>query len=103
MRVLTRFLVISAFAALIAASAFAQTTASLTGQVTTDGKPLPGVTVTISSPNLQGSRTAVTGDNGGFERAAVNQWKARAQLPGDFSGSGSEQQNTTRLLLQQVV
>ena len=76
MRVLTRFLVISAFAALIAASAFAQTTASLTGQVTTDGKPLPGVTVTISSPNLQGSRTAVTGDNGGYQFSGLP--------PGDY-------------------
>ncbi|PYQ60106.1 MAG: hypothetical protein DMF58_09370, partial [Acidobacteria bacterium] len=67
---------ISAFAALIAASAFAQTTASLTGQVTTDGKPLPGVTVTISSPNLQGSRTAVTGDNGGYQFSGLP--------PGDY-------------------
>ncbi len=54
---------------LSAVSAFAQgvgTTAALSGTVTTDGKPLPGVTVTIKSPALQGTRTAVTGDGGGY-------------------------------------
>ena len=50
---------------LVAASGYAQTTASLSGSVTTDGSALPGATVTISSPNMQGTRTAVTGDNGG--------------------------------------
>ena len=59
MRVLARFLTIAVVVCLIAASAFAQTTASLTGEVRTEGKPLPGATVTISSPNLQGTRTAV--------------------------------------------
>ena len=34
----------------IAASAFAQTTGSLVGTVTSGGSPLPGVTVTIASP-----------------------------------------------------
>ena len=42
------------------------TTSSLNGTVTTDGKPLPGVTVTVSSPALQGTRTAVTGEAGGY-------------------------------------
>ena len=76
MRVPTRFVFIAVLVALIAISAFAQTTASLTGDVTTDGKPLPGVTVTISSPNLQGTRTAVTGDNGGFSFSGLP--------PGDY-------------------
>ncbi|HEV8432834.1 MAG TPA: carboxypeptidase regulatory-like domain-containing protein [Thermoanaerobaculia bacterium] len=54
---------------LSAVSAFAQgvgTTSSLSGTVTTEGKPLPGVTVTIKSPALQGTRTAITGDGGGY-------------------------------------
>jgi outer membrane receptor for ferrienterochelin and colicin len=51
---------------LVAVSAFAQTTATINGTVTTDGNPLPGVTVTISSPQMQGTRTAVTGDAGGY-------------------------------------
>jgi len=42
------------------------TTGSIVGTVTTDGKPLPGVTVTAVSPSLQGSRTAVTGEAGGY-------------------------------------
>src|SRR5207253_7176749 len=46
---------------LVSVGAFAQTTATLTGTVTTEGKGLPGVTVTVSSPNLQGTRTTVTG------------------------------------------
>jgi len=51
---------------LVAASAFAQTTATINGTATTDGNPLPGVTVTIASPAMQGTRTAVTGGAGGF-------------------------------------
>jgi outer membrane receptor for ferrienterochelin and colicin len=51
----------------IGLSAFAQgTTGTLVGTVTSDGVGLPGVTVTISSPALQGTRTAVTGDAGGY-------------------------------------
>jgi hypothetical protein len=42
------------------------TTGTLVGDVTSEGSPLPGVTVTITSPSLQGSRTAVTGDGGGY-------------------------------------
>src|SRR5437867_4152143 len=76
MRVLIRFIALSALVAIFAASAFAQTTASLNGQVTTDAKSLPGVTVTISSPNLQGSRTSVTGDNGGYSFSGLP--------PGDY-------------------
>src|SRR5438132_11095464 len=33
---------------------------TLAGKITADGAPLPGVTVTATSPNLQGTRTAVT-------------------------------------------
>jgi len=52
---------------LLPVTLFAQgTTGSIVGTVTTDGKPLPGVTITVVSPCLQGSRTAVTGDAGGY-------------------------------------
>jgi hypothetical protein len=38
------------------AAAFAQTiTSQLTGTVTTGGSPLPGATVTISSPQMRGT------------------------------------------------
>lgn len=54
---------------LIAGSAFAQatTTGAVSGSVTTaDGSAIPGVTVTVSSPVLQGTRTAYTGENGDY-------------------------------------
>ena len=76
MRVPTRFLFIALVVTLTAVSAFAQTTAALTGDVTTDGKPLPGVTVTISSDSLQGTRTAITGENGGYQFSGLP--------PGDY-------------------
>ncbi|HEX8172536.1 MAG TPA: TonB-dependent receptor [Thermoanaerobaculia bacterium] len=50
----------------VAVAAFGQTTGSMTGAVTSGGAPLPGVLVTINSPSLQGTRTAVTGEGGGF-------------------------------------
>ncbi len=77
MRFQTKFAVFAAFVLLIAAPAFAQTTATLTGTVTTDGKPLPGATVTITSPSFQGFRTSVTGENGGYVFPALP--------PGEYS------------------
>jgi len=62
---------------IVTVSAFGQTTANLTGTVTSDKTPIPGVTVTISSPNLQGTRTAITDANGNYNFAAVP--------PGDYS------------------
>jgi outer membrane receptor protein involved in Fe transport len=42
-------------------------TGAVTGTVTTnDNTPIPGVMVTVSSPVLQGTRTAYTEDNGSF-------------------------------------
>ena len=41
-------------------------TTEITGRVTSGGQPLPGVTVTATSPSVQGSRLATTGENGGF-------------------------------------
>lgn len=53
---------------LAAGAALAQTstTASLSGTVTHEGAGLPGVTITIKSPALQGSRSTVTGAGGGY-------------------------------------
>lgn len=50
-------------------SAFAQgtQTGTLSGTVlSSDGQPLPGVTVSVQSPSLLGTRTAVTDTNGGY-------------------------------------
>jgi hypothetical protein len=47
------------------------TTSTLVGTVTNDGKPLPGVTVTVSSPALLGTRDTVTVANGDYFFAAL--------------------------------
>ncbi len=41
-------------------------TATLSGKVTADDASLPGVTVSVSSPNLQGVRTAITSTAGDY-------------------------------------
>ena len=57
---------------LLCIPAFAQgTTGSLSGTVMHGGAPLPGATVSITSPALQGTRTAVTNDAGMFNFAAL--------------------------------
>src|SRR6266496_251406 len=62
-----RQLLVFVFAVLLATAAFGQgTTGELVGTVTTGGAPLPGVTVTITSPALQGVRTTTTGEGGGY-------------------------------------
>jgi hypothetical protein len=67
MNPIRRFSLLALFLLLITASAFAQaTSSSLTGTVSTGGNPLPGATVTVTSPALQGSRTTVTGANGDY-------------------------------------
>lgn len=77
MRLFTRLIALSALVLLFAVSAFAQVSASLTGEVTSDGKQMPGVTVTISSANMQGTRTSVTGENGGYTFSSLP--------PGEYS------------------
>ena len=71
--------IFAVFAAVLLAGlpVFAQTTANLTGTVTLDGNPIPGVTVTISSPQLQGVRTDVTSGTGTYNFGALP--------PGDYT------------------
>ncbi|HEY0158033.1 MAG TPA: TonB-dependent receptor [Thermoanaerobaculia bacterium] len=72
MKIEFRNLVLLALIVLAGVSpAFAQTTATVTGTVTTDGAPLPGATVTITSPQMQGNRTTVTGDAGGYNFSGI--------------------------------
>src|ERR1700730_12958714 len=64
------FLSLAVVILLVPFSAFAQTsrtTGALQGVVTdTQGSPLPGVTVTVTGPTLQGTRTAVTDAKGEY-------------------------------------
>jgi hypothetical protein len=64
---------------LAAASTVAQTIplSALSGKVTSEGTPIPGVTVTVKSPNLQGTRTAVTSGAGDYIFALLP--------PGDYT------------------
>jgi hypothetical protein len=67
-----RFFLVVAVLLLVGISAFAQTTTgSLTGTVTTGGAPLPGATITVSSPALQGTRSAVSDINGNYNMLAL--------------------------------
>jgi hypothetical protein len=57
---------------LVASQSLAQTTtATLNGRVTTAGLPLSGALVTISSPALQGTRSAETSEEGTYSFVAV--------------------------------
>jgi len=80
-----KFLVGLAVAAMLVAPALAQVpTATLTGHVT-DGKvALPGVSVTVTSPNLQGTRTAVTSVAGDyfFTFLPAGEYKVKFELQG---------------------
>ena len=71
---------------LVVASSVAQaaTTGTLFGTVTDgDGSALPGVTVTVSSPSLQGTRTAVTNSAGeyGFPLLPPGTYRVEYTLP----------------------
>src|SRR5664280_2713808 len=67
------------FGLLLANPAFAQgiPTATLSGRVMNDALDLPGVSVTATSPHLQGTRTTVTGASGDYVFANVP--------PGDYT------------------
>src|ERR1043166_5133640 len=67
----------------------AQTAASLTGTVTTPGGlPIPGATVTISSPALQGTRSTVTGESGAYEFAALPPGEYRVEFAFEHYATG---------------
>ena len=63
----TRFVLVAVVLLALALPALAQNpTGTLTGRATDGKDPLPGVTVTVTSPNLQGARTAVTEVTGAY-------------------------------------
>jgi hypothetical protein len=70
---------------LVPVTVFAQTTGTVEGGVTDQSNaPLPGVTVELTSPNLQGTRTAVTSADGRYRFPAVppGPYKVTAELAG---------------------
>lgn len=82
----SRFLAVVAMLLLATVSVFGQSsqTGALTGTVTSDGAPLPGATVTVTSPQLQGSRTAVSDANGNYNIAGLppGDYTVRVELSG---------------------
>ncbi len=75
-----KFLVLGlAVALLVALPAFGQgnPTGKLSGRVLTDGQPVAGVLVTVTSPQLQGSKTATTSANGDYSFPSLP--------PGDYT------------------
>ena len=77
----------------------AQTTGSIRGVVETGQTPLPGVTVEGKSPNLQGSRTAVTDAEGRFN--LNNLPPGTYTITATLEGMGTKSQ-TVQLGLTQV-
>ena len=70
---------------LVPVSVFAQTTGTVEGTVSDQSNaPLPGVTVELTSPNLQGTRTAVTAADGRYRFPAIppGQYTVTAELSG---------------------
>src|SRR5512140_2412984 len=65
-----RFLSVFVAVALLVVGATANAqglpTATISGRVINEGQGLPGVSVTATSPALQGSRTTVSGSNGSY-------------------------------------
>ena len=87
-------LVLSVCLLLLAPIVVAQTTGTIEGTVTDqNGGALPGVTVEITSPNLQGTRSATTGNDGRFRFASIppGSYKVTANL----SGMGASAKNAT--------
>ncbi len=80
-----RFVVCAIAVFVLASPALAQLpTGTLTGHVDDGKAPLPGVTVTVMSPNLQGERTTVTSVNGDYIFAFLppGDYKVRFDLQG---------------------
>ncbi|MFI5166720.1 MAG: carboxypeptidase regulatory-like domain-containing protein [Thermoanaerobaculales bacterium] len=62
-----RFAILALFALPVSLPAFAQMpTGTLSGHATDGTEALPGVTVTVTSPSMQGTRTTVTGASGDY-------------------------------------
>src|SRR5215470_11289237 len=89
-------LVLAVCLLLVAPIVVAQTTGTIEGTVTDQsGGALPGVTVEITSPNLQGTRVATTGNDGRFRFVSVppGAYKVTANLSG--MGTVSKTGNVT--------
>jgi hypothetical protein len=84
---------------LAASTALAQgTNAALEGTVTSEGKPLPGVSVSVSSPAMQGTRVTVTGSNGSYSFGGLPPGDYTVQF--EFPGMQTKTRKVRLLLAQ---
>lgn len=103
-RVIKNYLVPLMIVILLAPLAFSQSreTGSITGTVTDEsGSPLPGVTVTISSPSLMGTRSTVTDTRGVYRFPALppGTYTIKAELQGFSTVVYSDIRLTTTVTL----
>ncbi len=80
-----RFVLFALLIGFVAMPLFAQNpTGTLSGHASDGKDPLPGVTVTATSPNLQGARTSVTNGNGDyiFTFLPPGEYRVRFELQG---------------------
>ena len=83
---------------LAAAQTVSATTGAINGRVTdTTGAVLPGVTVTIASPSMMGTRTAVTTAEGQYRFAAVP--PGVYEITYELSGFGTVKRDLVRITL----
>lgn len=83
---------------LAAGQTVSATTGAINGRVTdTTGAVLPGVTVTIASPSMMGTRTAVTTPEGQYRFAAVP--PGVYQISYELSGFGTVKRDQVRITL----
>ena len=79
---------------LVPAVSLAQTTGTVEGSVTDQSNsPLPGVTVELTSPNLQGTRTAVTAADGRYRFPSIP--PGAYTVTAELSGFGKVQRKAT--------
>ena len=84
---------------LLCPAVFAQTTATLTGVVNSEGTPLAGVTVTITSPVLQGERSTITGVAGSYQFSGLPPGEYEVRFTKEGIGASVL---ATRLQLSQI-
>jgi hypothetical protein len=80
-----KYLIVVGIVLLLAGGAYAQTTGTLEGSVVDEnGQAVPGATIELSSPAMQGTKVAVAGADGGFRQVLLppGTYTLRAALQG---------------------
>ncbi len=102
-----KFFLMSLFAvALIAMPLAAQSTGRITGNISdSDDAGLPGVTITLESDNLQGSRVIVSESNGGFASPPLppGEYEVTFQLEGFQAATQRVKVNAAQTLPMDVI